>query len=231
MFLQGWPQSPVLPFPDVVWDPASRTVTLVAVADWLPAGRQAPGPKQVHLQLFGFENPKRPGAYDLAVTIRPDPADDRVLHGTGRAIISPRPKANANPNSLGNGSPPPPFPNTLFQEVTPGDDSLTMTTYLWDRDAKAIVGADFVAGSATVRPIEAMDGRPIGWVRVRAPRGAENWNLRSGGPSSAVPAIITGIETGRLNAVLTTDPAVTGTYVVEISLHGGNTLRHEIVAG
>lgn len=41
-------------------------------------------------------------------------------------------------------------------------------------------------------------------------------------------AIITGIPTGRLTAVLHTDPDVTSTYVLELLLYGGNQVAHTV---
>lgn len=65
-------------------------------------------------------------------------------------------------------------------------------------------------------------------MRVRAPKGAKDWSLVSGGPSSLFSAFITGLPTGRMTAVLHTDPAVAGTYIVEFRMRGGNVLRHTI---
>ena len=56
VILQGWPQSVQPPFPRVDWEEATNTVVVRTRADWFPAGSAAPGPKTVHLQLFGFTN-------------------------------------------------------------------------------------------------------------------------------------------------------------------------------
>ncbi len=230
VFLQGWPQSAVLPFPDVTWDAATNTVTMIARADWLPTGVGQPGPKQVHLQLFDFDNPQRPGNYPISLEIRPDPATNEMLSGVGMAHIANNTRPNINPNSQGQGAPPPPFANTLFQSVTAGDESLIMVFYVWDRDTNAYVGVDFPSGTADNRPILDAAGKRIGTVLVRPPSGATDWTLESGGPSVLANAFITGIPTGRLTAVLTTDPAVSATYEVEFRLNGGNRIVHTITA-
>ena len=230
VLLQGWPQSPQLPFPDVAWEEETNTIVVTANADWQPAGVSAPGPKQVHLMLFGFTNPNRPGDYKIDVEIRPDPASDEILVDTGQARISNRVRPAVSSISLANGAPPPPFPNTLFQTVEAGDPSLTLLLYLWGMDAEPLVGADFDAGSQRVRPLHDIDGKRVGWVRVHPPQGARNWALSSGGPATPAPAFITGIDTATITAVLQTDPDVRGDYVVEFRLHRGNNVVHTITA-
>lgn len=227
VILQGWPQSPVPPFPTVTHEAAGNTIVVTADADWFPAGDVAPGPKQVHLMLFGFANPDRPGKYRFNVEIKPDPADSHVLQGSGLLRVRKRSYPSINPNSQANGAPPP-FPNSLVQNVAAGDPSLTMAFYLWDRNTNAYVGVDFPAGSSRVRALRDLDGNRIGTVRVRPAGGARNWSLDSGGPSSSATAFVTGAPTGRLAAVLHTDPEATGTYRVHFKMFGGNTVVHTI---
>lgn len=231
IILQGWPQSPRLPFPSVSWEADSNTIVLTATADWTPEGQGAPGPKTVHLQLFGFTNPDRPGNYDIDVAIEPDPASDRVLTGRGTAHISRGVKANVTSLSLANGAPPPPFPNTLYQTVSAGDSSLTMMLYLWAADRRPLVGASFENGSAHVRLLTDGDGHPVGPVRVAAPSGADDWSLSSTGPAVGAAAFITGYDTATMRAVLDTDANSTGTYEVVFHLFGGNSVTHRITAG
>jgi hypothetical protein len=100
---------------------------------------------------------------------------------------------------------------------------------LWDRNADAVVGADFAPGSARWRPLVVAD-RWVGVVHVRAPRGAHDWSLASGGPSTLVNAFVSGIPTGRLTAALQTDPAASGTYRVSFHMFGGNSLVHHLTA-
>ena len=220
--LQGWPQSPVPPFPTVSWDPDRRTVTLTMAAEWAPAGSQAPGPKQVHLLLLGFRNPERAGNHRLEVTVRPDPAGSMLLRGTGRVRIERRPGASIEVINTVNGAPPPPFPNAGFQQLRPGASPLRFGWYLWGRRGEPIVGATLSFRHGPTRGLLLDgDGRPIGTVRVRAPRGPRHHELVGGGPSQLVPAFITGTPVGLLTADLQLDPGVTGRYSVTIDLWGG----------
>lgn len=225
---QGWPQSPVPPFPTTSYEADTNTIVLTANADWAAINQAQPGPKQVHLMLFGFSNPQRPGSYRIGVEINPDPNSSAVLRGSGRVEIARRTTPSISPNSLSNGAPPPPFPNPLFQSKAPGQTSDVMTFYLWDRDANAYIGVDFAPGSDKVRPIRDADGRRIGSVKVLPPPGAENWSLESGGPSSLANAFITGLPVGRLTATLQTDGEVTGTYKLRFKLRNGDTVSHTI---
>ncbi len=228
VILQGWPQSVQPPFPDVHWEEATNTIVLTANADWFPVDSAAPGPKTVHLQLLGFTNPTRPGSYRIDVEIQPDPDHPEVLTGHGSARITNRIKANVSSVSLANGSPPPPFPNTLFQSIDAGDPSLTMMLYLWGRDLEPLVGASFDDGSRRVRLIIDDEGKPIGLVLVRTPPQARDWSLGSLGPAVAASAFITGYDTATMRAVLQTDPAVSGTYKVTFYLFGGNLATHRV---
>lgn len=231
VILQGWPQSVQPPFPDVHWEEATNTIVLTANADWFPIDSAAPGPKTVHLQLLGFTNPTQPGRYRIGVEIQPDPNEPVVLSGDGNAHITNRIRANVSSVSLANGSPPPPFPNTLYQEVESGDPSLTMMLYLWGGDLEPLVGASFGSGSQRHRLIVDADGTPIGHVLVRAPRRARNWSLDSLGPAVAASAFITGYDTATMRAVLQTDPGVSGRYQVTFRLFGGNSVTHRINTG
>ncbi|MDH3499783.1 MAG: hypothetical protein OEM97_06645 [Acidimicrobiia bacterium] len=53
--LQGWPQSPQIPFPYTTEFDAN-TLTLTLTDDWA-VGDFGPGVKQVHLLLLGIQNP------------------------------------------------------------------------------------------------------------------------------------------------------------------------------
>lgn len=228
VILQGWPQSVQPPFPSVEWEAATNTIVVTANAHWFPIDATAPGPKTVHLQLLGFTNPTRPGSYGVEVEIQPDPDEPAVLSGHGAAHITNQVRPNVSSVSLANGSPPPPFPNTLYQDVEPGDPSLTMMLYLWDRDLAPLVGASFDSGSRRNRLIVDAEGTPIGQVAVRAPHRARDWSLDSLGPATAASAFITGYDTATMRTVLHTDPAVFGSYEVTFRLFGGNAITHRI---
>lgn len=226
VIVQGWPQSPVLPFPAVEWDESTNTVTLTSLFDW-PVGLNGPGPKAVHLALFGFDNPSA-GAYQVGLEIQPDPASDHTLTGEGRAIITRGARPRLNPISLAAGSPPPPFPNPLFQHLPVGGESLPLLLYISDGEAEAEVGATFVDGPARVRPIRNAEGRRVGLIRVTPPSGARNWSLVSGGPSVEGTAFLTGAPVGVMTSVLQTDPEVDGRYRIFYRMYGGNSFAQVI---
>ena len=223
--LQGWPQSALIPA--VSYEAATNTFVLTALADWMPGGIAAPGPKQVHLIAFGFVNPQRPGNHRVDVTIQPEPNDPATTAGTGTVHILANPQATILPNSQAN--PGPPFPNTLYQQVTAGDESLTMRFFMWDRDQAPIVGADIVMNGRVGDIVDA-DGRRIGQVRVSPPPGASDYSIITDGPSVQAPAFVSGLPTGALKVRLQTDPTATGDYEVTFRLINGNTRSHRITA-
>lgn len=221
--LQGWPQSALIPM--VSFEAATNTFVLTAPADWTPGGLAAPGPKQIHLIAFGFVNPQRPGNHRVHVSIQPDPNDPTTMNGTGTVRILAKPEATIVPNSQANT--PPPFPNTLYQQVTAGDESLTMRFFMWDRSGDAIVGADIVM-NGRVGDIIDNTGRRIGQVRVSPPPGARDFAIVTDGPSTMAPAFVSGINTGVLDVRLRTDAASTGDYEVTFRLLNGNSRTHWI---
>ncbi len=131
------------------------------------------------------------------------------------------------PNSQPN--PGPPFPNTLYQQVAAGDESLTMRFFICDRNGDPIVGADIVM-NGWVGDIVDITGRRIGQVRVSPPPGARDFAIVTDGPSIMAPAFVSGINTGILNVRLQTDPASTGDYEVIFRLLNGNSRTHRITA-
>lgn len=223
--LQGWPQSALIPA--VSYEDATKTFVLTAPADWMPNGIAAPGPKQVHLIAFGFTNPERPGNHRIDVTIQPDPADPATMTGTGIVRILKNHQATIMPNSQANI--PPPFPNTLYQQVAAGDESLTMRFFMWDRDGNPIEGADIVM-NGRIGDIVAADGRRIGQVRVSPPPGAADYSIVTDGPSTVAPAFVSGLLTGVLDVRLHTDPDASGQYEVTFRLLNGNSRTHWIAA-
>ena len=139
VILQGWPQSPLIPFP---WqtDIVGNTITLTLLSDWMP-GASGPGPKQVHLALFGFRNPS-PGRYPVSITINSDPASDEVLSGVGFVQIIPKARPSVNAVSIFSGppGPPPPFFNPLYQTVELGNDARQLGLYLWSKRSAPLLG-------------------------------------------------------------------------------------------
>lgn len=129
-----------------------------------------------------------------------------------------------------NGAPPPPFPNSVYQNVVAGDDLLAYGFYLWDRDGQPMTVADIHMLTATRGLVLDASGRPVGTVRIRAPRGATNTQLTTSGPAVTVPAFITGTPTAMLTVRLAPDPAVPGHYDVTVRFLGGNDVTMHVDA-
>lgn len=228
VFLQGWPQSPQLPFPDVTWEQATNTFVLTATADWFADPPEAPGVKQVHLIALGFTNPERPGGYPVEVTIQPDPESSETLSGTARVRILPRSRPSINVLSTVNPGPPPPFPNAIYQTVQRDDgqplDLLTYGFYLWGHDNDALVGATIDMTSSRHGLVRDAAGAPVGTVSIRAPGTARDFELVSD-TSVEVPANITGVPVGLMRVQFSPDPDVAGDYELRFRLFGGNVQR------
>ena len=232
LVLQGWPQSPRPPFPMVTWEPSTSTITATMAADWLPAGPGAPGPKQLHLLLLGFRNPDRAGRYPVQVEIRPDPTDTQVLRGTGHLRIRHKSRPSVEVLSTINGAPPPPFPNSVYQQLELGEQPLRYGWYLWDADGLPLEGATLRMINAKRGLILDGAGSPIGSVRIRAPRHARGVELVATGPATATPAFITGVPAALLQADLHVDPSTPGHYRVVVRLWRGarQTMSVEVLA-
>lgn len=228
VLVQGWPQSPVPPFPDVNWEADTNTFVLTATADWRADPPAAPGPKTLHLTALGFRNPDRAGQYPVELEIQPDPNVPTTRKGRTTVRITRRVPANVSVVSTVNGAPPPPFPNSIYQTVARDGgapiDLLTYGLYLWGRDAVPLVGAEVRMRTRRSGLLVDRDRTPVGVVRIRAPRSARDYTLTS---DVAVPtaAAITGVPTALLRADLSPDPDVAGDYVISVTLFGGNTQR------
>lgn len=222
VLVQGWPQSPVLPFPDVHWEADTNTFVLTTTADWLANPPSAPGVKTLHLQAFGFRNPDRPGRYPITLEIQPDPSVDRILVAHDTVRIVRRTPSHIGVLSTVNGAPPPPFPNSIHQRANRADgtvDLLTWGLYLWGRDARPLVGVDVSMRNRRVGRIVDEEGRRVGHVRIRAPRGARP--ALHATPSVATSALLSGQPTGLMLADFTPDPSVSGDYRITFWLRGG----------
>jgi hypothetical protein len=215
VLLQGWPQSLEVPFPGVAWDEATNTITLTSTVDW--GAVDGPGVKQVHLLLFGFQNP-RPGDYDIEVTIQPNPDSGETLSGTATVHILDSVQPAIGPISVINPGPPPPFPNSRYQTVALGETPLRWGFYLWDKDGNGIVGADIVRTSNTHYRLVDAAGGTIGEVRISTPDGAGSLSLESVEPAVAANAFASRIPTALLTLQFTPDPGVAGEYVATVQL-------------
>jgi hypothetical protein len=225
VLLQGWPQSPQVPFPYTI-DIVGNTVTLTLNKDWNP-GDVGPGVKQCHLVLLGFRNPTRPGNYDVPLKIETEPGGE-VLRGVGRVRIIPKALPSVNVVSLfSGGGPPPPFNNPFYQCIEQGEDALTVGLYLWGRASAALVDVDIEMnkGKGAVRTGRFVDedGRTVGHVRIRGPKGAADFSVKTAGASVETNAFVTGVPVGLLLTDFCPDPDVPGDYTIEYSLNGGNT--------
>lgn len=237
--LQGWPQSPPAPPPAFPWTStiAGNTITVELTADWMP-GDFGPGPKQVHLILFGFRNPSKPGPQHVHLAIQPDPAGPEVLTGHATVNIIPKARPSVNVISLFSGppGPPPPFFNPFYQTIVQGDAARQVGLYLWASRSAPYLGVDIVmdggAGARHGRLVQ--DGSTVGHVWIDAPPGASDFTLSTGsaddppppcasGPSCEVPAFITGVPVGLMLVQFDPDPAVTGDYQLTIRMNNGNT--------
>ena len=222
--LQGWPQSPRVPFPYTI-SISGNTVTLTMTNDW-PVGDFGPGPKQVHLILLDFMNPPV-GTYEVSLEIDPDgpTGTDQAMMGVGSLKIIPRTRPSVNAVSIFSGppGPPPPFFNPLYQTVEKGQTTRQTGLYLWGQDSEALVGVDLLMTNRMRGQLLAEDGRTLGRVRVYAPHGARNFDVVTDGPSAEMSAFVTGVPVGVLLVSLETDPNVAGSYAIEISMNNGNT--------
>ncbi len=219
--LQGWPQSPKLPFPAVTYDPATNTVTATTSFDYLYESSANPGPKQAHLILLGFTNPEA-GSYPITLTIQPDPNDPATLEGTGRLEIVPKSRPAIEAISITNGAPPPPFPNSIYQTVGLGEELLTWGFYVWDARNEPFIGVDIQQRNRDHYALVDNRGRTVGHVRIDAPPGATAYWIDA---NSSVPAngAVLGVPTGLLTAHFHPDPDVAGDYTIRWSVNNGNT--------
>lgn len=218
--LQGWPQSPRLPFPTLTYEAATHTVIGTLAVDYFAESRENPGPKAFHVILPGFTNPRR-GHYDIGVTIQPDPNDPFTISGEGDLRIIKKVRRSINAINVINGSPPPPFPNSIHQHVAPGETPLLWGFYVWDRDGVPYLGVDLEQRNRRRYDIVDEHGDRIGKVRIFAPPGARDYSIEANASVPANAAVL-GVPTGLLTAQFHPDPDVKGTYEIRWRLRQGN---------
>jgi hypothetical protein len=236
ILLQGWPQSPqVVSFPPPVfpWSLAieGNTLKVTLTSDYGP-GLLGPGPKQVHMILFGFKNPEHPDHYPIKLTIKPDPTAKHEIRQTAVAKIIRDVRPSINTVSLFSGPPPPPFFNPIYQTVTQGESARQVGFYVWDWGGGPFLGVDIVMDTTT-RGRLVQGKRTVGRVRIKPPHGASSFSLETldaiiadgtpEGPSELIEeAFGTGVPVGKLLTQFTPDAKVTGKYKIVFRLRGGN---------
>ncbi len=230
IILQGWQASPRVasfPPPVFIWTTtvSDQTITLDLTSDFLPIDLANPGPKQVHLILPGFVNPK-PGMYDVGLTITPDPAaPGDTFSGVGTVQIIPRSRPSVNIVSVLSGNPPPPpFKNVQYQTVPQGTDPDKVGLYLWGKDVDPFIGVDIVMSNADhYRFVQG--NKTVGHIWIDAPAGSSGYSLSTpdGASTGPVPAFATGQPTAALVTQFSPDDATTGRYTITFKLNNGNT--------
>jgi len=224
IILQGWPQSPPAP-PPLVFSTSvvDQTITTTFKQDYL-VGVSGPGPKQAHLALFGFRNPK-PGVYPVLLTIKPDPNSSETRSGVGHVHIIPKARPAVSAVSIFSGSPgpPPPFNNAIYQTVEEGDEANTVGLYLWDKLTKPFVGIDVQMTNPNHGLLVSPRGSTVGQVQIHAPTGASAFSLTTEGPSVLGSAFLTAVDVGILKTKFIPDPSVIGSYRLHFRMNNGNT--------
>ena len=218
--LQGWPQSPRLPFPALTYDPATHTIIATTPIDLLYQSSENPGPKQMHLILPGFTNPQ-PGCYPIELTIQPDPTDSSTINGSGSVHIMPKSRPSIEAISVTNGAPPPPFPNSIYQTVTAGESPLSWGFYVWGAHNAPFIGVDLEQRNMNHYAMVDVDGSTVGHVRIEAPAGAGEYSIEANASIAANGAVL-GIPTGLLTAQFHPDPDATGDYTIRWRINNGN---------
>ena len=225
IILQGWPQSPPGPPPSFsITTIVGNTITVEMTKDYDVGGGDAPGPKQIHLALFGFNNPG-PGMYSISLSIM-DPSGDITHSGIGNVHIIPKPRPAVSAVSLfSGGGPPPPFNNAIYQTVEQGQGNAAnrVGLYLWESRRKALVGANIEMNNLTHGRLVKSNGSTAGQVRILPPPGARDYILKTDGPSTAGTTFLSAVDVGILMTTFMPDPNVLGDYTIEFKMNNGNT--------
>lgn len=217
--LQGWPQSPRRPFPDVTYDAATNTLMGKVSFDYGYQSSSSPGPKQLHAILTGFTNPG-PGSYPVMLTIDPNNGA-ATMSGAGTVQILSKARPSINAISVIN--PPPPWPNSIYQTVDLVETPLRWGFYLWDNNSVPYVGVDLRQKNRNHYSMVDVRGRSVGQVTIDAPKGASGYSIDTPeGPSEKVDGVVLGIPTGLLIAQFHPDLTTPGDYTIRWRLNNGN---------
>jgi hypothetical protein len=237
--LQGWQASPrFLSYPPTtpnpfIWDTtvAGNEITLTMRANYeSDTTEENPGPKQVHLLLNGFENPKA-GSYKVGMTITPDSlAPEHTLSGTAKVKItkSTRPSVNIVSTHSGNGGPPP-FKNVQYQTVAGESLPDPVGLYLWAQGGAAFDGVELVMKNAKLYHL-VKGTKMVGHVHIRPPKGASGYELTAE-PSVLVEAALPPHavqDAGLLITQFTPDSATPGMYTLIFKMKNGNTQKQYV---
>ncbi len=226
IFLQGWPQHPILPtFPPpgapteyMLTADGDNTLVFTALRDIdAPFLRPAPGPglKQIH-QINGYQNPTRPGHYPIHVEFTDGPGCVPGS-GSGDFHIVPKIRPSVHVTSALNGG-----SNSIYQGAAAnGSPQFPWDLLLWNRQGGPMVGVE-VAMVNDSQALLRQGDRTVGHVRIDAPDGATGHSV-AGGPSVAINAPVKGIPAGLLVVNFTAGSA-SGRYTSEVSVVGGNSM-------
>jgi hypothetical protein len=220
--LQGWPQNPIAP---PTWTVSretnpdgSNTFVIQALADIVPA----PGIKQFHLLLLGFENPEA-GIYDLHVEAETG-IEGAVETGTARVEIFASPSPRVAVTSINGG---PPNVNPIYQETgVLADTPVPYNLLLWDthgrpmKDVK-VVPSNF--GQRRAKLLLVRRGRKLGDVTIVGPNGSSDFAIAADERSSVIMTPVTRVPSARLPMLFQTGD-LPGLYTVTVSLDRGNSM-------
>jgi hypothetical protein len=235
VFLQGWPQHPILPhFPIPPLGVATEyaltqganpnTLVFTALKDLVvpnpnPAG--GPGLKQIHL-INGFTNPRRPGLYPIYVDFTAGAGCTAESGVANVHIVTIRP--NVELTSAFNED----APNTIYQQTTVNNDApFTWDLLLWERNGAPMLGVNVEMAGSNFALLKKGENT-VGNIRIHAPDGAEGLVAAVGGPSSEVNAPIKGVPTGLLTVQFTAGSAP-GSYTSTVTMDHGNALSMFVV--
>lgn len=225
IILQGWPQSPIVPFPYTLTI-VGNDITLTLTSEFMRGsdGEGGPGPKQVHLLLNGFRNPN-PGRYEIPLEIDTGSA---MHSGVGTVLIIPKARPSVNVvNFISGGGPPPPFNNSVYQDLVLGESALVSRLFVWDKRSEPFVGIDLQPTASASHYRFVQGNKTVGHAWIDAPAGAA-YGLTTTGPSALVPNPVTSVPTGGLDTRFVPDPGVAGDYEITYRLNNGNT-EHQYI--
>ncbi len=228
VFLQGWPQHPILPhFPVPPLGAATQyaltqganpnTLVFTALTDLVvpnenPAG--GPGLKQIHL-INGFTNPKRPGSYPVYVDFTAG-LGCTAESGVGNVHIVTRRPNVALTSAFNAGA-----PNTIYQRTIVNNDApFPWDLLLWERSGAPMLGVTVEMAGPNFALLKKGENT-VGNIRIHAPDGAVGHV--AGGPSFEINAPIKGVPTGRLVVQFTAGLAP-GSYTTTVTMDHGNAL-------